>query len=112
MLQSGKMRVSGLDLGHTIADVKTTFSSEKPPISALYYSVSGLTTPHSIHTPPQAVSVGVSVAWRWCRPALELLAIAPLSAGRTLVKCGCGDGSVSHSQASILEVFDGVFIIM
>ena len=59
MLQSGKMRVSGLDLGHTIADVKTTFSSENPPISALYYSVSGLTTPHSIHTPPQAVSVGV-----------------------------------------------------
>ena len=72
----------------------------------------GLTTPHSIHTPPQAVSVGVSVAWRWCRPALELLAIAPLSAGRTLVKCGCGDGSVSHSQASILEVIDSVFIKM
>ena len=104
MLQSGKMRVSGLDLGHTIADVKTTFSSENPPISALYYSVSGLTTPHSIHTPPQAVSVGVSVAWRWCRPALELLAIAPLSAGRTLVKCGCGDGSVSHSQAAFLRL--------
>ena len=79
-------RVSGLDLGHTIADVKTTFSSEKPPISALYYSVSGLTTPHSIHTHHHRGSV------RRCVRCLALMPARSGAAGHRAAQCGADRG--------------------